>query len=141
MRTRQQFAASSSAAYTWCEREAEIQRLSGTDVFLHNISHTSKRGLGRCTVEYIDNAEGRAVVRMTNSAFVYSVGPNAGRNVCYMFNDSFSGDLEYVSNDLDRQRKMRGREVQCAANGAKDCLFEVDRWPRVLPLIFVPRNS
>jgi predicted hydrocarbon binding protein len=63
---------------------------------------------------------------MTNSVFVYAAGPDAGRNVCYMFNGSLSGAMEYVTHDLDgHRRKMQCEEIHCAANGADDCLFEV----------------
>jgi hypothetical protein len=118
--------ASCSAAFTWCEMEAKTHGLSGTDVFHHYMDRRSRRGWGRCTVELLDADAGHARVRMTNSVFVYASGPEAGRNVCYMFNGSLSGAMEYVTHDLGRRRrKMQCEEIHCAANGADDCLFEV----------------
>jgi predicted hydrocarbon binding protein len=76
-------------------------------------------------VELLDADAGHARVRMTNSAYVYAFGPDAGRNVCYMFNGSLSGGMEFVTHDLGGRRKMQCREIECAANGADDCLFEV----------------
>ena len=120
------FAASRSAARAWCEREARTHGLSGADIFRHYMDRRSRRGWGRCTVEHLDAEAGRARVRMTNSAFVYEFGPNAGRNVCYMFNGSLSGAMEYVTSETGRRRKLHCREIQCAANGAPHCLFEVE---------------
>ena len=120
------FAASCSAAFTWYEREAATHGLSGTEVFRHYMARRSERGWGRCTIEQLDGEAGRARVRMTESAFVHAFGANAGRNVCYMFNGSLSGGMEFVSRELGRRRKMRCREVSCAANGAEACLFEVE---------------
>ena len=123
------FAASCGAAFTWCEREARTHGLSGAAVFRHYMDRRSKRGWGRCTVEHLDADAGRARVRMRDSAFALALGPNAGRNVCYMFNGSLSGGMEYVSHDLGRRRTMRCKEIECAANGAPDCLFEVEPAP------------
>lgn len=120
------FAASCTAAFSWCEREARTHGLSGAAVFYHYMDRRSKRGWGHCTVEHLDGEADRARVRMTNSAFVYEFGPKAGRNVCYMFNGSLSGAMEYVSYEAGRRRKMHCREMQCAANGAPHCLFEVE---------------
>ena len=120
------FAASCSAAFAWCEKEAAVHGLSGADVFRHYMARRSDRGWGRCTVEHLDAEAGRARVRMTDSAFVHAFGPDAGQNVCYMFNGSLSGGMEYVSHDLGRRRAMRCRETACAANGAEACVFEVE---------------
>ena len=119
------FDSSCSAAFTWCEMQAREHSLSGTEVFHHYMEQRSRRGWGRCTVEFLDAAAGNARIRMTNSAYVYAFGPDAGRNVCYMFNGSLSGGMEYVTCDLGDRRKMRCKELQCAANGATECLFEV----------------
>jgi len=119
------FDASCGAAFTWCEMEARTHGLSGTDVFHHYMDHRSRRGWGRCTVDLLDANAGRARVRMTDSDIVYAAGPDAGRNVCYMFNGSLSGGMEFVTHDLGGRRKMQCREIECAANGADDCLFEV----------------
>lgn len=117
--------ASSSAAFAWCEMEARTHGLSGTDVFHHYMDRRSRRGWGQCTVDLLDAEAGYARVRMANSVFVFAADPKVGRNVCYMFNGSLSGAMEYAADQLGERRKMQCKEIECAANGAETCLFEV----------------
>ena len=113
------------AAYHWCEKEAKTHGLSGAAVFEHYMKRLSQRGWGQISILELNPDEGRARLRLEHSVFVAEFGRHAGRNVCYMFDGPFAGGMEFVCTDNGRPLKVRSREVQCAANGADHCLFEV----------------
>ena len=114
------------AAYHWCEKEAKTHGLSGVAVFEHYMKRLSQRGWGRISIDHIDAAAGRARVTIENSVFVAELGNDAGRNVCYMFDGPLCGGLEFAAADAGHPVKVRSREIQCAANGAERCVFEVE---------------
>ena len=122
---RQLYEAGYKSAYEWCRHEADAHGLAGIGVFHHYMKRLSQRGWGRFTVEAIEAAEGRAQVRVDHSVFVYHAGPNAGARVCYMFRGWFPGALAWVAESEGRALTLKSEEVQCAADGAAHCRFEV----------------
>ncbi len=86
----------------------------------------TQRGWGRLSLLEIDAEAGRARVRLDHSAFVAEYGRDGGRSVCYMFTGSLCGGMKFACADSDRPKTLQAREVQCAANGADYCLFEVE---------------
>ncbi len=114
------------AALEWCKKEAGTHGLSGTAVFEHYMKRMTQRGWGRLSLLEIDAEAGRARVRLDHSAFVAEYGRDGGRSVCYMFTGPLCGGMKFACADSDRPKTLQAREVQCAANGADYCLFEVE---------------
>ena len=79
----------------------------------------------RETIEKIDPEAGTATVRMEHSVYVAEYGPHAGRRVCYMFASSLVGGMEYVAEAAGHPRALAAEEIQCGAEGADCCRFEV----------------
>lgn len=123
------FSGTYKAAYFWCEKEAETHGLSGVDVFTHYMTRMSQRGHGRITVEEIEPAEGAARLRIENSAIALAYGFGVGRNVCHFFNGAFCGGMEFAAADTGRSMKVESSELQCLANGAGHCVFQISRSP------------
>lgn len=115
------------AARLWCEREAKHHGLSGVEVFRHYLKRLSDRGYGRLTIERIDPAAGTAEIRVDHSIFVAERGRDVGHKVCYMFEGSFAGGLDYAATALGKTLSLKAEEVQCGAEGADHCRFRV--WP------------
>lgn len=114
------------SAWQWCEKEAAHHGLAGLDVFRHYMKRISQRGWGQFTVESVDEATGRASIRLRHSVFVSEAGKDAGRKVCYMFLGWLVGSLEWVGQKAGRNYKLQAMESSCAAEGAQDgCLLEV----------------
>jgi predicted hydrocarbon binding protein len=113
------------AAYFWCEKEAVTHGISGVEVFNHYMKRMSERGWGKFTVEAIDPLAGTGRIRLDNSATALAYGKETGRNVCHSFNGALCGSMEYVAADAGQPILLQSREIQCAANGADHCLFEV----------------
>jgi predicted hydrocarbon binding protein len=114
------------SAYVWCEKEAQTHGLSGVQVFHHYMLRLSQRGWGRFTPIELEPAHGAARVKVEHSAFVYHLGGDAGRKVCYMFAGWFPGALAWVARDQGWVLDLQCREVQCAAEaGSGHCVFEV----------------
>lgn len=118
-------AATRKAAKLWCEREARTHGLSGVEVFRHYLDRMSRRGWARMTVEAIEPNAGTARIRLDHSALVAEYGASAGRRVCYMFAAAFAGAMEYVAEAAGSPRALDAEEIQCAAEGAACCRFEV----------------
>ena len=114
------------SAWHWCEKEAAHHGLSGLDVFRHYMKRISQRGWGQFTVESVDEATGRAKIRLRHSVFVSEAGKDAGRKVCYMFLGWLVGSLEYVGHAAGKNYKLEAAEVECGSDGAHDgCVLEV----------------
>ncbi|GAC1334688.1 MAG: DUF5943 domain-containing protein [Beijerinckiaceae bacterium] len=113
------------SAYVWCEKEAAHHHLRGVDVFRHYMRRLSQRGWGQFDVVAVSSEEGRAEVRVHNSAFVDETRRGSGRKVCYMFGSWFEGSLEYVAASSGKPLKLAAEEVACMAEGAEHCTFEV----------------
>ena len=113
------------SAWDWCEHEAAHHGLAPEDTVRHYLTRLSQRGWGRFTVLDLDAAAGRARVRLDHSVFVNQYGRDAGRKVDYMFCGWLEGALEYAGSALGRDGRVRAEEVQCAAEGAQWCEFEV----------------
>jgi predicted hydrocarbon binding protein len=113
------------AAYVWCEAEAATHGLAGVEVFHHYMQRMSARGWGRFTVEAVDAEAGTAGILLDHSAIALGYGGGQGRNVCHVFNAAFRGSMEYVAAAAGRRLTLESREVECAANGAARCRFEV----------------
>jgi len=118
-------AATNKAAKVWCAREARTHGLAGVEVFRHYLRRVGSRGYGRYTIEKIDPEAGTATIRMANSIYVAEYGPHAGRRVCYMFASSLAGGMEYVAEAAGHPRALVAKEIQCGAEGADCCRFEV----------------
>ena len=119
------FTGTYKAAYYWCETEAETHGLSGVDVFSHYLKRMSQRGWGQFAVERIDPAAGTAQLLVHHSATALAYGPKFGRSVCHGFNGAFCGGMEYVAAHAGAPMKLSSRETECAADGARHCVFEV----------------
>jgi hypothetical protein len=113
------------SASEWCAREAETHGLSGPAIFHHYMKRLSQRGWAQFSVEHLDTAAGYARVRVGHSVFVAERGSQAGREVCYMFEGWLEGALGYIMTAKGNPQQLRCREVQCAAEGSEQCLFEV----------------
>lgn len=118
-------AATGQAAKLWCEREAQTHGLRGIEVFRHYLKRITQRGYGQFTIERIDAQAGSASIRLDHSVYAAEYGRKAGRKVCYMFTTAFAGGMEYVAQAEGHPRKFGCREVQCAADGADCCRFEL----------------
>ena len=114
------FDAGHRSAYVWCEKEARTHGLQGVEVFHHYMKRLSQRGWGRFSVESVDARRGTARVRVAHSVFV-AERRTPGRKSCYMFRGWFPGALEFIAGG---KLKLRCEEVQCAAEGHQDCVFE-----------------
>ncbi len=123
--SRQLYDAGYQSAWYWCDKEAATHALSGVDVFRHYMDRISQRGWGRFTMLSVDTETGAADVRLDNSVFVNELGPDQGRNVCYMYTGWFAGALEWVGLNTDRRFRLCARESCCASNRAEHCLFEI----------------
>jgi len=118
------FGAGHRSAWVWCDKEAVTHGLAGADVFLHYMKRLSQRGWAQFHVEALDERAGRATVRVEHSVFVKEhAGPPA--RVCYMFRGWFCGSLEWVAASLGGSLRLDASEVQCVAEGAPVCRFEV----------------
>ena len=113
------------SAREWCAKEAETHALSGAEIFHHYMKRLSQRGWAQFSVEHLDTAAGYARVRVGHSVFVAERGSQAGREVCYMFEGWLEGALGYIMTAKGNSQQLRCREVQCAAEGSEQCLFEV----------------
>lgn len=113
------------AARLWCEREAKTHGLSGVEVFRHYLARMSRRGWGLMIIEAVDPAEGTARIRVDHSALVAEYGPHAGRRVCYWFGAAFTGAMDYVADQAGGKLALMAEEIQCGAEGAPCCRFEV----------------
>lgn len=114
------------SAWQWCERESVTHGLRGVDVFLHYMQRVSQRGWAQFTVVSVDENTGAATVRLDNSVFVFQEPRPEGEKTCYMFAGWFPGALEWAGQNTGKKWRLRGREVQCACEGAHGhCLFEV----------------
>ena len=118
-------AATYRAAKVWCAREAKTHGLTGVEVFEHYLRRVSQRGFGQFTIEKIDPAAGTATIRLDHSVYVAEYGPQTGRRVCYMFASAFIGGIEYVADATGHSRSLAAEEIQCGAEGANCCRFEV----------------
>jgi len=118
-------AATYKAAKVWCAREARTHGLHGVEVFEHYLRRIGQRGFGRFTIERIDPVAGTATIRLDHSVYVAEYGKQAGRRVCYMFGSAFVGGMEYVAEAAGHPRRLAAAEIQCGAEGAECCRFEV----------------
>ena len=118
-------AATYKAAKVWCAREAKTHGLDGIAVFRHYLKRVSQRGFGQFTIEKIDPEAGTATIRLDHSVYVAEYGPNAGRRVCYTFCSAFTGGMEYVAEAAGHPRALKAEEIQCGAEGADCCRYEV----------------
>ena len=121
------FSGTYKAAYFWCEQEADTHGLSGVDVFTHYMKRMSQRGHGRITIEQIEPLAGTARLHIQNSAVALAYGADAGRSVCHFFNGAFCGGMEFVAAHAGRSMKITSSELQCLANGADHCVFQVSQ--------------
>jgi len=113
------FHAGHKSAHVWCEKEAKTHGLQGTAVFHHYMKRLSQRGWGQFRVESLDPQAGRARVQVRHSVFARE---RDGAKRCYMFRGWFPGALEFV---MGGRLKLTSSELQCAAEGAECCVFEV----------------
>ena len=114
------------AAYYWCEKEAAYHGLSGAEVFRHYLKRLSQRGWAQLSVLSLDEASGRARIRINHSVFVDPEKAPACGKLCYPFGAWLEGSLEYVLASTGTPGQLTATEVQCAAEGHADhCLFEV----------------
>lgn len=118
-------AATYKAAKVWCAREAKTHGLEGIAVFRHYLKRVSQRGFGQFTIEKINPAAGTATIRLDHSVYVAEYGSDTGRRVCYTFTSAFTGGMEYVAEAAGHSRALKAQEVQCGAEGADCCRFEV----------------
>ena len=124
--TREVFdAATNKAAKVWCAREAKTHGLAGAEVVRHYLRRVGSRGFGKFAIEKIDPAAGTATIRLDHSVYVAEYGPQAGRRVCYMFASTFVGGMEYVAEAAGHPCALAAEEIQCGAEGAECCRFEV----------------
>ncbi|BES71400.1 DUF5943 domain-containing protein [Marinobacter nanhaiticus D15-8W] len=113
------------SAWHWCEKEATLHGLSGSDVFDHYMKRLSQRGWGLFTVEYLDVPRGLARVRLDHSAFVYHYG-KVGRKVDYMFTGWFAGAMDQIASALGYDIRTQAELTQSAAEeGVNHGLFDV----------------
>ena len=113
------------SAWHWCEKEAELHGLSGTEVFEHYMQRLSQRGWGRFITEQIDIDAGTARVRLEHSAFVYQLG-KTGRKVEYMFTGWFAGAMDQILKASGSDLRTVAEQTQSAAEPGCDVgYFEV----------------
>jgi hypothetical protein len=113
------------SAWHWCEKEAELHGLAGTEVFEHYMQRLSQRGWGLFRIETLDLDAGIARVRLDHSAFVYHYG-KVNRKVDYMFTGWFAGAIDQINEARGHSLKTLARQVQCASeDGVDHGLFEV----------------
>jgi hypothetical protein len=113
------------SAWHWCEHEAAHHGLAPEDTVRHYLKRLSQRGWGQFAITELDAAAGHARVRLEHSVFVNQYGHDAGRKVDYMFCGWLEGAVEYAGTQLGWRQRVHASEVQCAAEGAPHCEFEV----------------
>lgn len=114
------------SAYLWCGKEAAYHGLGGVAVFRHYMKRLSQRGWAQFEVLAVDPDAGTASVRVRHSCFVDEGRRGSGCRLCYPFASWLEGSLEWVQDEAGRSRALRGREIQCVAEGVHDhCLFDV----------------
>ena len=113
------------SAYYWCEKEAALHGISGAEVFEHYMKRLSQRGWGFFITEQLDLENGRARIRLENSAFVYQYG-KVDRKIDYMFTGWFAGAMDQIADSLGYPVRTQAVQIQSAAEQGCDYgLFEV----------------
>jgi hypothetical protein len=110
------------SAYYWCEKEAEVHGISGAAVFEHYMKRLSQRGWGFFITEELNLEQGRARVRLENSAFVYQYG-KVNRKVDYMFTGWFAGAMDQIAESLGYT--VRTQAVQTQSGAQEGCDFGI----------------
>ena len=118
------FEATHKSAYLWCEKEPVTHQLAGIEVFHHYMRRMTERGWGKFTVKSVAPENGCARIALEHSAIALA-RPDSQRTVCHSFNGVFCGAMEYVAAAAGQAVSLRSREIQCRANGAAYCEFEV----------------
>lgn len=117
-------AAGHKSAYYWCQQEAAHYGFTPLQTFEHYLRRLSQRGWGMFSIESFDPESGHARIRLDHSSFVNQY-KQADHKVDYMFSGWWEGAVEYVGDALGKHYKVHAEEIQCAAEGAEYCLFEV----------------
>ncbi|RXJ70615.1 hydrocarbon binding protein [Veronia nyctiphanis] len=113
------------SAFLWCEQESATHNISGAAVFDHYMRRLSQRGWGQLFIESLDVRQGKARVRLENSAFAYHMG-EAGYKVDYMFKGWLAGAMDQVTNGVGFPLKTVATQLQSEAEpGCQFGLFEV----------------
>ncbi len=118
--------AGAKSAYYWCQKQEQTYDIAGVAVFDHYLERLTARGWGQFQLERFDVESGLAEIRLNNSIYALESKGMADHSTCYMFEGFIVGGLQYVAEHGGRkQPAIECREVECAAQGAECCRFEV----------------
>jgi hypothetical protein len=122
------------SAYSWCGRTAETLGLDGIAVFHLYMQRLSQRGWGQFDASLIDGTSGCGDLRVRHSCFVLQrSAEDPPARSCYMFAGWAPGALAWVGERGKRPIRVRGEEVQCAAEGHAFCTFRLVSIDEIAP--------
>jgi hypothetical protein len=102
------------SAYHWCEKEAELNHLSGIAVFEHYLNRLSQRGWGVFSFEFVNADTGNAEIKLEYSSFVLSQPEKPGK-LCNMFAGWFAGAMDWCTKRKGHYAHTNCEGIDCAA--------------------------
>ena len=111
-------------AYNWSKVQID-KGLSGSAVMEQYLGSMTSRGWGRFEIVILDEANGRGVFRLHNSALALELGRTEAVS-CLWVPGALAGSMQVISGLQDDSLKIRGREVQCLSTGAPYCEYIVE---------------
>jgi len=110
-------------AYNWSRVQTD-KGLKGSAVMEQYLGSMTSRGWGRFEIISLDEANGRGVFRLHNSALALELDRTEAAG-CLWVPGALAGSMQVISGFEDDSLKIRGREVQCLATGAPYCEYIV----------------
>jgi predicted hydrocarbon binding protein len=110
-------------AYNWSKVQID-KGLRGSAVMEQYLGSMTSRGWGRFEIISLDEANGRGVFRLHNSALALELGQTEVAS-CLWVPGALAGSMQVISGHKDASLKVRGREVQCLSAGAPFCEYIV----------------
>jgi len=110
-------------AYNWSKVQID-KGLSGSAVMEQYLGSMTNRGWGRFEIISLDEANGRGVFRLHNSALALELEQTEVVS-CLWVPGALAGSMQVISGLKDDSLKIRGREVQCLSTGAPFCEYIV----------------
>ena len=102
------------SAYHWCEKESELNHLSGIAVFEHYLNRLSQRGWGNFSFESVNAETGEAEIKLVYSSFVLSQPEKPGK-LCNMFCGWFAGAMDWCTDRKGHLAHTNCEGFDCSA--------------------------